>query len=138
MLIGYHWLDAPSFKEKRNQLTGTGYMPEMLFNKVLDQALTEAGLTRSDIYITQAFHLLPSTRSHKIPKDHLLRSFLEITRHELVDRQVIALGSSVASLCARCQIHCQKVAHPSARGRTDSDKAHELAEALKRAAASAE
>ena len=49
----------------------------MPFNKVLELALDLAGLTRADLYLTQAFHLLPHERSESIPQRHIDASFAE-------------------------------------------------------------
>ena len=102
-------------------------MPEMTFNKVLKEALRIVDKKRSDIYLTQAFHLIPSTRSAIIERKHLDRSFDEITRHELVGRRVISLGNETSEVCNRFGIMHQAVAHPSARRRTIEEKARELA-----------
>src|SRR5687767_12972285 len=58
-LIAYNWLDAPSAVQHGSILRQKGYLPNIPFNNVMDLALGHAGLTRRDIYVTQAFHLLP-------------------------------------------------------------------------------
>jgi hypothetical protein len=60
-------------------------------------------------------------------KEHLERSFDEITRHELDGRRVVALGNEVAGVCKRFGIKHQAVVHPSARRRSSRDKAMALA-----------
>ena len=109
----------------------------MPFNKVLTLALEETGLTRKDIYVTQAFHLLPSEKSKYIPRDHIDESFDRITRHEVDGRTVIALGRVAAGACRRARIEPKPIecTHPSAWGKTYEEKAKELAEALEAAMA---
>ena len=77
-------------------LNEKGYLPGITFNKVLDCALKKADLIRANIYVTQAFHLIPGRRSQRIPRRHIYESFEKITRHELVDRKAIALGTDAA------------------------------------------
>lgn len=131
ILIAYHWFDAPSIDKYRDELKKYGYMPRMMFNKVLDRALQLAGKERSDIYVTQAFHLVPSTRSAVIEREHLDRSFGEITRHELDGRRIVALGNEVSAVCKRFEIEHQAVVHPSARHLSIEDKAIVLAAAIR-------
>ncbi len=134
VLIGKHWLDAESVADNREILELCGYLPCIPFNKVLDMALKKAGLRRREIYVTQAFHLLPPCdRSQKIPDKDLDRSFEKITRHEVEERAVIALGKDVADTCRRAGIPFKCVPHPSARGKgkTYEYKAEELANALR-------
>ena len=97
VLVALHWLDTPSVDKHRDVLKEKGYLPHILFNKVVDVALDKANLTRSDIYVTQAFHLLPRTRSETIPRSHIDQSFDRITRHEVEGRATIALGSGLSS-----------------------------------------
>ena len=130
VLVALHWLDAPSVDKHRGVLKEKGYLPHILFNKVVDVALDKANLTRSDIYVTQAFHLLPRTRSETIPRRHIDQSFDKITRHEVEGRATIALGTSAAGACRRAGVQCIECVHPSARGRTVESKAEELADAL--------
>jgi len=130
IVIAYNWLDVPSIKLHREILQKLGYLPVITFNKVMDRALDLAGLKRSQIYVTQAFHLLPQTRSQYIPQRDVDRSFDQITRHEIAGRQVIALGDASARACRRFGIRHAAVCHPSARGRTREEKAREIATAL--------
>ena len=130
MLVALHWLDAPSVDEHRDVLKEKGYLPSIRFNKVVDLALEQAKLTRADIYVTQAFHLLPQGRSEPIPRRHINESFDRITRHEVDGRTVIALGTAAVGACRRAGIECIECIHPSARGKTVESKAEELAEAL--------
>jgi hypothetical protein len=132
-LVAYHWLDAPSVEKHRLVLRELGYLPGIPFNKVMDLALAYAGLARSDIYVTQAFHLLPCTdRSERIPQRHVDASFEAITRHELETRYVIALGDAAASACRRHGIEAVEVCHPSSRTHgTYAEKAEIIGRALK-------
>ena len=141
VLVAHHWLDAPSVKLHRDVLKEKSYLPEIPFNQVLDLALSEAGLDRADIYVTQAFHLLPlKKRSQSIPPKYIAESFKRITRHEVEGWAVIALGKAAEGVCRKaCRLgdvrfaYFEAVIHPSARGLTHKHKAGELAEALKRA-----
>ena len=134
VLIGKHWLDAKSVAENRDMLELCGYLPCNPFNKVLDMALKQVGLRRRQIYITQAFHLLPLTdRSQEISEEDLDRSFEKIARYEVEGRNVIALGDAVADTCRRANMPFKHVPHPSARGKgmTYKYKSKKLADALK-------
>ncbi len=135
VLVALHWLDARSVEENRKELMEKGYLPEIPFNIVVSRALKLAGLCRRDIYVTQAFHLLPiDNRSQRIQAQHLYESFNAITRYEVEGRTVIALGKDVARACRQAGIEpFECVVHPSARHRTNESKAEELSEALKRA-----
>ncbi len=68
VLVGKDWLDWPSVCKHRDVLEKKGYLPDMDFNIVLDRALERAKLKRKDIYVTQAFHLLPPNRPWKNPR----------------------------------------------------------------------
>jgi hypothetical protein len=130
VLVAYNWFDVPSLNENREILRKLGYMPEILFNKVIDRALQIVGMDRSDIYVTQAFHLLPTKRSEKITSKDVDFSFDAVTRHELVDRRIISLGDAAEGACRRHGIRSTAVVHPSARGRTIKAKAECLAHAI--------
>ncbi|WP_158791906.1 hypothetical protein [Granulicella sp. L60] len=130
VLIAYNWFDVPSVNANREILKRFGYMPDILFNKVIDGALQIASMNRSDIYVTQAFHLLPTKRSGKISASDVDISFDAVTRHELADRRVISLGGDAYRACCRHGIKHIAVAHPSARGRTIRAKAECLAQAI--------
>ncbi|OCJ03588.1 hypothetical protein A6U87_16700 [Rhizobium sp. AC44/96] len=131
VLLALHWLDVSSITQHHAILTKLGFLPGILFNKVLGQALVESGLTRSHIYVTQAFHLLPKEqRSEGISRANVDISFDQVTRHELSGRRVIALGGVATAACRRHGISHTVVCHPSARGRTISDKALEIGTAL--------
>ena len=137
MLVATHWLDAPSVNKHRDVLKRKGYLPHIPFNKVVTLALEQARLTRADVYVTQAFHLLPHTRSEQVPQRHIDKSFAKITRHESDGRTVIALGRVAAGACRRAGVEFIECIHPSARGKTYEYKAEELAEKLVAASARA-
>jgi hypothetical protein len=132
VLISFNWLDAPTARAHAATLRRIGHLPAMLFNRVLDTALTLAGLTRADIYLTHASHLLPATRSASLPQTVIDTSFDHVTRHEIAGRPVAALGRVAVAACARFGIPHQAAPHPSARGLTLKDKAAHIAEALTR------
>ena len=131
LLIAYNWLDAPSVELHRSILTKLGYLPGIPFNEVMDLALKYAGLSRPDIYVTQAFHLLPSTRSASIPQHSVDQSFDQVTKYEIAERPVIALGDAAARACRRHGIAATEVCHPSARNHgTYENRARIIAKAL--------
>lgn len=101
VLVALHWLDVSSILRERDKLQHLGYLPDVRFNTVLDLALRYRGLSRSDIYVTQTFHLIPGNRSEQIPQAAIRRSFAEVTRFELEGRKVMALGNIAARECAR-------------------------------------
>jgi hypothetical protein len=129
-LVALHWLDASSIELKRSILNELGYLPGICFNEVLDMGLKARSLTREAIYVTQAFQLIPRTRSERIPPAVIDRSFDAVTRHELVGRRVLALGIDAASACQRHGVQCVETCHPSRRGKTYAQKAEEIAGAL--------
>jgi hypothetical protein len=91
VLVALHWLDESSILRERPTPQDLGYLPNIRFNAVIDAALARQGLSRSDIYVTQTFHLVPRTRSERISQSAIRRSFHEVTRFELQGRKVIAL-----------------------------------------------
>ncbi|KQN69994.1 hypothetical protein [Devosia sp. Leaf64] len=133
VLLTYNFLDAPTAIAERWRLRETGYLAEMPFNRVLDLGLALAGLKRSEIYVTHAFHLLARQRSERIPNAALDASFDAIACHELVDRRVIALGDAASRQCSRHAIPHQRTPHLSARGLSFAERAEQLAAALKSA-----
>jgi len=130
VLVALHWLDESSILRERATLQNLGYLPNIRFNKVIDAALTRQGLSRSDIYVTQTFHLIPRKRSERISQAAIRRSFDEVTRFELQGRKVIALGDIAAGECAQHNIEHIAVCHPSRRGYTNEKNAIEIAEAI--------
>ncbi|TPJ72441.1 hypothetical protein [Mesorhizobium sp. B2-6-2] len=131
VLLAYHWLDAPSARLNLPVLKALGYLPEMPFNKVFEIVLAKLRLRRSDLYVTQAFHLLPASRSGSIRASDLDVCFDAVTKHELAGRRVIALGGAAANACRRHGYKPVETCHPSARGRTYEDKANEISAAIK-------
>jgi hypothetical protein len=130
VLVALHWLDESTILRERATLQDLGYLPNIRFNTVIDAALVRRGLSRSDIYVTQTFHLIPRKRSERISKAAIRRSFDEVTRFELQGRKVIALGDIAAGECARHSIEHIAVCHPSRRGHTNEKNAIEIAEAI--------
>jgi hypothetical protein len=133
VLIGLHWIEAESVEANRAELEENGYLPKMAFNQILDIALRSAGMARADLYVTQAFHLLPRIeRSERIPMRHIHESFDAITRHELTGRRVIALGGVAAAACRKHNVSLTHVFHPGARGPglTHAEKGKRLAQVL--------
>jgi hypothetical protein len=130
VLVALHWLDESTILRERATLQDLGYLPNIRFNTVIDAALVRRGLSRSDIYVTQTFHLIPRKRSERISKAAIRRSFDEVTRFELQGRKVIALGDIAAGECARHNIEHIAVCHPSRRGHTNEKNAIEIAEAI--------
>jgi hypothetical protein len=113
VLVALHWLDESQILKKRPTLQDLGYLPRIRFNTVIDAALARQGLSRSDIYVTQTFHLVPRARSERISQAAIRRSFDEVTRFELQGRKVVALGDIAASEYARHNIEHIAVCHPS-------------------------
>jgi hypothetical protein len=130
VLLTYNYLDAPSAAAHRAELAVSGYLPGMPFNRVLDLALAKARLTRADLYVTHAFHLLPATRSAAISSSDLDKSFDAVGRHECEGRRVIALGEAAARLCRRHGLPHVATPHPSARGLDFARRADAIAAAL--------
>lgn len=131
VLLAYHWLDATTARDRAAFLREWGYLPEITFNKVVDAALGACSLTRANVYMTQAFHLLPATRSAAVPARDVDASFAAVTRYELEGRQVIALGTAAAQACKRGGVTpARTVMHPSARGLSVEAKANVLARAI--------
>jgi hypothetical protein len=130
VLIALHWLEEDAIRKNSQVLKKLGYLPAIPFNKVLDHALTMAGLSRQQIYLTQAFHLVPRKRSEDVPKSLIDLSFDEVTKHELGQRRVIALGGDAAGACKRHGIDHVATCHPSRRGWSFEQRARDIASAL--------
>ena len=97
VLVALHWLDEPAILRERPTLQDLGYLPNIRFNTVIDAALAHQGMSRSDIYVTQTFHLVPRTRSERITQAAIRRSFDEVTRFELQGRE----GNRTGRYCCR-------------------------------------
>lgn len=130
VLLTYNYLDAPSATEHCTALATNGYLPTMPFNRVLDLALAQAGLTRAGLYVTHAFHMLPATRSASIASKDIDISFDSIARHEIEGRRIIALGEAAARVCRRHGLQHRAAPHPSARGFDFPTRAALIARAL--------
>ena len=130
VLIAFNWLDADAVRTHETTLRAYGYLPSIPFNVVLDKALALRGLERSDVYLTQAFHLLPDRRSGSIPVADIQASFEAVTRHEIAGRPVMALGAAAASACRAAGLTHTEVPHPSARGLSYDARAALIADAL--------
>jgi hypothetical protein len=132
VLVAHHWLDVDSVDKYRTILDEFGYLPSMAFNKVINHALALCSMRREQLYVTQAFHLLPlgGDRCAQIPGKHIDRNFEAVTQHELTGRRVIALGVPAANACERHGIKYDFAPHPSARGLSHESKAKELARLL--------
>ncbi|MGR3503037.1 hypothetical protein [Pseudaestuariivita sp.] len=133
MLMSKDWLDAPSARANHAQLSKTGYLPHIPFNRVLDKALAFLGLKRADIYIAPIFCLLPPKRSHPLPAAHARASFDQVTRHELFGRRPVAAGTDAARTLEYFDVPHIATCHPSARGLTFEARAEQIAEALRAA-----
>ena len=131
VLLTYNYLDAPSAGLHGAELLRRGYLASMPFNRVLDLALNSTGLSRADIYVTHAFHLLPSSRSAAIPLQAVDQSFNRVARHELAGRRIVALGQIAARCCTWHDIKHLAVPHLSARGTSFDNRASLLADALR-------
>ena len=97
---------------------------------MIDAALARQGLSRSDIYVTQTFHLVPRTRSERISQAAIRRSFDEVTCFELQGRKVIALGEIAAGECARHSNEHNCGLSSSRHGSSNEKNAIELAQAI--------
>ena len=124
------WLDTPSARKHRAELSRTGYLANNPFNQVIDRVLKLVGLTRSDIYITPIFHLLTPKRSSTIPAAHARASFDAVGRHELMGRRPVALGTDSARVLSHFDIPHVEAPHPSARIGSFDYRAERIAEAI--------
>lgn len=130
VLMTKDWLDFPSAERHRQVLCRLGYLPGIPFNTVLDKALKLAGLARNDIYITPVFKLMPAHRSHPIPSADVRASLDAVTRHEIMDRPVVAAGQDAVRALQAAGIPHIATPHPSARGQDFDSRARVLALAL--------
>ena len=133
-LVAHNWIDAPTAIKHRDLLAKYGYLPEIAFNKVLELAFRQVNIRREDTYMTQAFHLLPSERSGKIPVRDVRKSFEAITLHEVRGRKVVALGTDASLACGPFEDQYTsyiETIHPSARGMTYEERASVIAKDIK-------
>lgn len=114
VLVAKHWLDAESANRHRATLERCGYLPDILFNRALDRVLEAVGLTREDIYITQACHFLPKTDRRKpVPAALMKLSIEAVTRHEVNGRRAIALGGEAQRALGHAGVNFIPCPHPS-------------------------
>lgn len=119
---------APRAKSDVGKL---GYLPNIPTNRWLDRALELLGLTRQDIYITQACIFLPrTTMGSSIPSEAYRVSVEEVLRHELGGRTPVALGGAAQKACWSSGIDCVGAQHPSYQG--GERRAKEIAAAIER------
>ncbi|MEN0079764.1 MAG: hypothetical protein AAF753_11700 [Pseudomonadota bacterium] len=130
LLMSKDWLDAPSARKHRDELSRTGYLATNPFNQVIDRVLSLLNLTRADIYITPIFHLLTPKRSSTIPVAHARASFDAVGRHELMGRRPVALGTDSARVLAHFNIPHAVAPHPSARIGSYDYRAERIAEVI--------
>lgn len=145
-LVTHYWFDVESFEkchpERYQRLKECGYADWVTFNKVLDIALDQIRMNREDIYVTQAFHLLPPNQQKKPSTEEVWKSFEAITQHEVKGRKVVALGDPARYACEHA---CKKFGdeffkifsstiNPSTRkaGMSNDYKATEIAKAIRR------
>jgi len=114
VFVAKHWFDAESANRHRVTLERCGYLPDIPFNRALDRVLQAVGLTRGDIYITQACHFLPRTDRRQPGPAALMRLSIEAgTRHEIEGRRVIALGGEAQRALERAGVDFIPCPHPS-------------------------
>ena len=130
MLVSKDWLDAPSVRMHREELTRQGYLSNNPFNRVIDKVLGLLNLSRAEIYITPVFHLLTPRRSSTIPAAHARASWEAVGQYERLGRRPIALGYDAARALAHYGVPYIRAPHPSARIGTFDDKAEQIAEAM--------
>ena len=145
-LVTHNWFDVENLEKclpgRYQRLKQCGYADWITFNRVLDTALEQVGMSREDIYVTQAFHLLPPNQQKKPNADEIWKSFEAITQYEVRGRKVVALGDPARYACKRaCEEFGDKffkifasVISPSARGlgMTNNYKATEIANAIRK------
>ena len=138
VVMGSHWLDLDNARRNRPAIERYGgYLPRMPFNRVVEMALWYARLNRRDIYITQACHLIPREGvTQHVPRSLWQESFEAVTKGEIGERPVIALGEPARRLCEHYQIrNAECFDHPSrSGGRGYCARAYEIGTALRRAA----
>jgi hypothetical protein len=127
VLIAQDWLDDTRIKEHGSVLLERGYLPALKFNIVLDNALRLAGLTRREVYVTQACLLIACRGVHQPVVDNC---FDAVVRHETAGRRVLTLGAWAMHGCKRHGISAVNVCHPSARGLSNDEKARRIAAGL--------
>lgn len=138
VLIAQDYLDTERARQNRPAILapdGDGYCPGTRFKTVLTGALEIAELCLHQVYVTQALHLLPCKwflardgtcrqwKGGRHPMSLVLKSFNEVTRHELCDRPVIAMGKVAQAACDKAGVKPDKrTSHPSRRGSSNEWK----------------
>lgn len=132
-LVGKHFLDARTAREERAKiLANGGYCPSVPFREILEDALGCFGLGLGDVYVTQAFHLLPLDDRSATPRAELLnRCFAATTAHELAGRTVVALGDTAARACRVARIPYTYAHHPGYRRASRPQVVRHIAESLR-------
>ena len=133
LLISKDWLDVPSVRQHRDTLHRLGYLPQIIYNRVMDMALALLRLTRADVYISPIFHLLTPRRSSAIRAADARASFDAIGRHELMGRRPVALGHDRQCVPQHFGIAHVAAPHPSARQGSFADRARHIAAAIEAA-----
>lgn len=131
MFVSKDWLDGPSARAEAEVLHRLGYLPDAPFNRVMDLVLDDLGLTRGDIYITRVFKLLPDRRSAPLSAADARASWRAVTRHELLGRLPVALGSDAAGVLRHFGVPHVPAPHPSARIGTYTERARRIARAAR-------
>ncbi len=125
--LGFEGLEPTEETELRR----LGYTPEAPTNRWINRALQIVGLTRQDIYITQACVLLPQEHTGSvIPAPVYKESINRVLKIELAGRTPIALGTPAQRACSNNNINFIGTYHPSYQG--GERRAQEIAAAIKR------
>ena len=132
VVMGTHWLDAEGAERRRADVDWYGgYLPDMDFNRVLDLALWYAGLTRWDVYVTQAAHYMPLAGPRAGVRKALWQpSFERVTRYEIGERPVLALGGVAQRVCRAYGVRHLPFPHPGTSGPTRQRQARAMAAGL--------
>jgi hypothetical protein len=65
-LVALHWLDEETIRVQCPVLGKVGDLPDIRFNTVIDMAPKRQNLKKSDIYVTQTYHLISQEKeSHR-------------------------------------------------------------------------
>ncbi|TGQ90151.1 hypothetical protein EN851_21300 [Mesorhizobium sp. M8A.F.Ca.ET.208.01.1.1] len=108
-----------------------GYLPDIPTNRWLDRALEIVGMTRQDIYVTQACVFLPpATMGSSIASEVYRTSVDRVLRHELGGRTPVALGGAAQKACRLAGIDYVGAQHPSYQG--GERRGREIAAAIER------
>ncbi|MFC3326431.1 hypothetical protein [Mesorhizobium cantuariense] len=128
--FGWEELEGLALKD-RADVKKLGYLPNIRTNLCLDRALEIVGLTRQDIYVTQACVFLPpSTMGSSIASAVYRVSVDRVLRHELGGRTPVALGDAAQKVCRSSGIDFVGAFHPSYQA--GERRAQEIAAAIGR------